>query len=480
MAMKNGTFFLSCLMISAACVMPCWALRADVNYDGNVDFFDLAILADEWLETWQQEYLPMMVGSSRVRVFVPRIVARSDELECCYLDNTELWEIPSYEDSSLTLDTINYQCSQAADPSGNFGSVKFTSGSDVSPLHMRSKALAEPNGTDLSEYKCVELRYFVHNLSLVDQSKFCALIIQLFDVSGNRNEYNAAAYRYADEKPYLEPGWHSFVRLLTRPHYNVGDCDLSKIKRMQFKLNFHDAEDNYTSANVSVTFDRLEFFTPISTAQYALTFDDGYADNYNIAAYLTAKGLRATYYIIPALVGTAGYLTLDQLHTMHDNGHLIANHTWSHKHFINDNLTIPQYIEEVTRACQWLYENGFGDGARILAQPWGTGHITEEGIDVVLGKYIDQIRLTGKPENCAYVDYDPHRLYANGTTGAAGDAALAAAIADSTLRVFYTHSLGGGVWRTAFLAHIDAVAEAVENGEVEVVTMAELLEPSRY
>ena len=480
---KNSTFFLSFLIITMVCTVPCRALQADANYDGKVDFFDLAILAGEWLEQGQQNLL-MMVGSSRVRVFVPRTVARSDELECCYLDNTELWETPSYEDSTITLDTMNYQCSRGTDPSTDFGSIKFTSGNDVSPLHMRSVSL-EPNYADVSGEKCLKLRYFVHNLSPVDQGKFCALIIQVFDVNGNRNEYNPAGYRYADEKPCLQPGWHTFVRLLSQPNYNVGNCDLSKIKRIQFQLNFHDANDNYTSANVSVTFDRLEFFTPISTAQYALTFDDGYADQYDIAAYLTAKGLRATFYIIPGKIGSdPNYLTLEQLKIMHNNGHLIANHTWSHQKFKEKTtgeilMTIPEYIREVAKAAEWLYANGFGDGARILAQPWGTGYITEDAIDAVLGKYVDQIRLTWKPD-CAYIDYDPRRLYADGTTGEIGDTVLAAAIAEGSLRIFFTHSLSSGAVRDAKLAHFDAVAEAVKNGQVEVVTMDELLEPSRY
>lgn len=146
MVTKNSTFFLSYLIVSVVCTVPCWALQADVNYDGKVDLFDLTILADEWLKTSQQEYLLMMVGSSRARVFVPRTVARSDELECCYLDNTELWQVYfGNPNCTITLDTENYQCSRRADPSANFGSIKFTSDSnDIAILRFNSWPLEDP------------------------------------------------------------------------------------------------------------------------------------------------------------------------------------------------------------------------------------------------------------------------------------------------------------------------------------------------
>lgn len=340
---------------------------------------------------------------------------------------------------------------------------------------------------DISSFTCIKLRYFVHDTGLENQNKFCGLSIFLRDNTNKASQYRVADALYGWKLDILAPGWHTVSFASDNPTWQQSGFDITKLRLIEMQIVLRDAAQQYTGADgLVITFDLLEFFTPISTAQYALTFDDGFADQYDIAAYLTAKGLRATFYITPGKIDSdPNRLTLEQLKIMHDNGHLIANHTWSHQKFKEKTtgevlMTMPEYIREVTKAAEWLYANGFGDGARILAQPWGTGYITEEAIDAVLGKYVDQIRLTGKPINREYIDYDPGRLYANGTTGEIGDTVLAAAIRDSSLGIFFTHSLSSGMVREAKLAHFDAVAEAVENGQVEVVTMDELLEPSRY
>jgi len=41
---------------------------------------------------------------------------------------------------------------------------------------------------------------------------------------------------------------------------------------------------------------------------------------------LDKYGLKATFFIIPAAVGTAGYMTQDQIQQLHDEGHCIALH----------------------------------------------------------------------------------------------------------------------------------------------------------
>ncbi|MCX5693440.1 MAG: polysaccharide deacetylase family protein [Candidatus Omnitrophica bacterium] len=64
----------------------------------------------------------------------------------------------------------------------------------------------------------------------------------------------------------------------------------------------------------------------------AITFDDGYEDNY-LYAYPVLKelGLSATIFIIPAMVGSDGYLTWDQVVDMSESGIVtIGNHSLSH------------------------------------------------------------------------------------------------------------------------------------------------------
>jgi peptidoglycan/xylan/chitin deacetylase (PgdA/CDA1 family) len=62
----------------------------------------------------------------------------------------------------------------------------------------------------------------------------------------------------------------------------------------------------------------------------SLTFDDGNADNYPVAAVLKQYGMHATFYIPSGLVGSKGFMTWDQLQTLQNDGNEIGGHTLDH------------------------------------------------------------------------------------------------------------------------------------------------------
>jgi len=64
----------------------------------------------------------------------------------------------------------------------------------------------------------------------------------------------------------------------------------------------------------------------------AITFDDGYENNYiNASPVLKGLGIQATIFVIPALVGTDGYMTWDQLIEISESGFItIGSHTMTH------------------------------------------------------------------------------------------------------------------------------------------------------
>ena len=62
-----------------------------------------------------------------------------------------------------------------------------------------------------------------------------------------------------------------------------------------------------------------------------LTFDDAWSDNAaNAWPVLAERRLPATLYVPSALIGTAGYLTLEQLRAAHDHGIVIGGHSRTH------------------------------------------------------------------------------------------------------------------------------------------------------
>lgn len=63
-----------------------------------------------------------------------------------------------------------------------------------------------------------------------------------------------------------------------------------------------------------------------------ITFDDGYADNYQYAYPIMKKyGMRGTIFLITGLVDKPGYLTWEQIKKMSADGMEFGSHTVSHK-----------------------------------------------------------------------------------------------------------------------------------------------------
>ncbi len=64
---------------------------------------------------------------------------------------------------------------------------------------------------------------------------------------------------------------------------------------------------------------------------FCLTFDDGSASDYGEAfPALLEFGLRATFFVVPTLIGTAGYVTWAQLREMAAAGMEIGSHSMTH------------------------------------------------------------------------------------------------------------------------------------------------------
>ncbi|MHB1389621.1 MAG: polysaccharide deacetylase family protein [Thermoleophilia bacterium] len=75
---------------------------------------------------------------------------------------------------------------------------------------------------------------------------------------------------------------------------------------------------------------------PLPAHPVLLTFDDGYDDNAIVAAPIMAKyGFTGTFYIITDKVGTAEYMTWDQVTGLEKQGMEIGSHTCGHLDLTN-------------------------------------------------------------------------------------------------------------------------------------------------
>lgn len=107
----------------------------------------------------------------------------------------------------------------------------------------------------------------------------------------------------------------------------------------------------------------------ICSKQVILTFDDGHISDIELALpELMHHKLEATFFIVPSLVGTEGYMTWDNILTLKRCGMTIGSHTWSHKNLaLTDRQTLLRELIQSKIEIQDM----IGGPVDLLALPGG-------------------------------------------------------------------------------------------------------------
>lgn len=104
---------------------------------------------------------------------------------------------------------------------------------------------------------------------------------------------------------------------------------------------------------------------------FALTFDDGYRDNWTEAfPVLQRLSMRAVIYLVTERIGTPEFLTWPDIEAMADSGLVtFGSHTHTHRHFIRGERY--QDLEQELGQSKALIEERLGKLCQDLAWPWG-------------------------------------------------------------------------------------------------------------
>lgn len=308
---------------------------------------------------------PLLLGARLVRPTINHTIIKG--IPC---DDETVWS--GSTGLTIAADSDNYVCGGSnsksvkftlIDTSTSYGSAEYDFGSNQDWRDADTNA------------PCIKMRVYTHDSAAWDDFASIRLYCRS---NGSWSHYYQGNFLL----PSMQyAGWHTVI-FPPGAWSEVGTPSWETIDLVRFRVNM----DNNTS-NPVVTLDQIEVVNRPSRACYAFTFDDGGDDFYDSASYLTSKGMRGTFYIIADQIGESGYLTLDQLHSMHDAGHLIANHSWSHLYRVEDGTSDVEYIEEITKCAEWLCANGFGDGARLYSMPGGTSQIQRRDFYELLGRY---------------------------------------------------------------------------------------------
>lgn len=129
------------------------------------------------------------------------------------------------------------------------------------------------------------------------------------------------------------------------------------------------SENGYTTLTLKQFTDLMEGKAKAPDKPVLLTFDDGYADNYEHAYPLLKKlGFHATLFMSPGTVEDAYYLNWEQVKEIHEAGWDIQPHGMTHPHL--PRLNKDQQFHEIMDARR-LIEEKLGTTADIYCYPYG-------------------------------------------------------------------------------------------------------------
>ena len=136
-------------------------------------------------------------------------------------------------------------------------------------------------------------------------------------------------------------------------------------------------EAGFMFIDVDVLLQHISGSVPLPAKAVLLSFDDGYADNFNYAyPVLREEKVPGTFFVVSGTIGKANRMTADQLREMQANGMKIGSHTVNHENLTDMN---PEQIDFELRESKELLEKILGKPVYTLAYP--TGKVNEAVLD---------------------------------------------------------------------------------------------------
>jgi len=167
------------------------------------------------------------------------------------------------------------------------------------------------------------------------------------------------------------------------------------ISTARFRAIIQALRDHYRPVSLSHLLDHIQQKQPWPPRTVVITFDDGYRDNYELAAPILAEyGVHATFFVLADMIGTdrvlpweehlrgrIAWMDWNQVRELHALGFEVGSHTLTHP-----NLGVVSgeaAWEEISESKKKL-EDQLGVKADLFAYPFGRReNLTEENRDLV-------------------------------------------------------------------------------------------------
>ena len=129
-------------------------------------------------------------------------------------------------------------------------------------------------------------------------------------------------------------------------------------------------DNNYSVLSLDFIADALEENIPIPEKSVAITFDDGWKNQYvNAYPILRRFGYTATFFIITNTIDKSHFFSWDQIKLMNNNGMTIGSHTRFHP-FLPE-ITNPDELKKELTISKKTLEDKLGHVVDIFAYPYG-------------------------------------------------------------------------------------------------------------
>ena len=175
-----------------------------------------------------------------------------------------------------------------------------------------------------------------------------------------------AAPRRAGTPDYAPSLFLTGLRIPVLMYHNIGPAEgRYEIPLWKFEQQLDWLRDNgYTTVTVSQVFDYMEGTGVLPERPVVLTFDDGYASQWDAAAALDARGMHGVFFITAAASGLSDW----QLRAMADRGHEIGSHSLGHPDLTT--VSAGQLYTEVADS-KAILEGIIGRPVSFFAYPYG-------------------------------------------------------------------------------------------------------------